>query len=392
MKNKTLLLFSAYYFIFFMTDAAMGYFNIYLKSIGYNTLQMGLLTAGASFVALIFQPCIGLMADRSRSKNAVLSVLLLLSAALSPMLLLSASFFYILLVYVVFQVVRHAQRPLSDTIALEYADAGHGSFGRIRMMGCLGYSAMAVLAGKAADMRISGIFWMFSAVCILCVAALLGLPRHKGHQSGRAGISPASLLKNRRLVIMTFYAVIFAVNRSFYHSYFSVYFTGEISGSPSMYGLMLSVGALFEIPFMFFADRIIKKTGIRKALLISGALDALRWLATFGITGAAAQMAIQMLFGVNNMAMAVAMTLTINAETAPELKATGQTTYHTLASLASMLFGSLLGGFLSNVLGIRPVFLIAALLSGTAVAVFIPLSRFAGEETGPAARSDFLAG
>lgn len=369
-------MFFIFYFVFYMTDASIGYFNIYLRSIHFSTFQMGLLTAGASLIAMLFQPYVGMLTDRSSSKNRVLLILLSISAMLAPLLLISKSFFYILVIYTAFQLSRNAQRPISDTITLEYIDQADADYGPIRVMGCLGYATMAAITGYIADWNIGATFFAFSSVALLSALVFLPVPRMSGHQSDRKSrVSPRLLLRDKTLILLVVFSVIFSMTKSFYHGYYAIYFTDEIGGSATNYGFLLSVGALFEIPFIFFSDRVVKRLGATRTLLLSGLLDTLRWALTFLCLSPGAQMAVQMVLGMNNMVMHVAMTITINSTVAPELKATGQTTFATVSSLCSMICGTLIGGALADLFGIRPLFAVMAAVDAAAVVLFAVLFR-----------------
>ena len=369
-RENGLLVFLVLYLVFYTTDAAGGYFMIYLNSIGFNTLQMGILTAVAALTAMLFQPFIGRMADRARTKNGVLIVTLLSAACIGMMLRLSKGFIYIMLVYTGYLILRNTQRPLVDTITLEYADAKGADFGPIRTMGCIGYALMAAYAGRVADVDPANTFVLFTAASLASVLVVLFLPKSYGMQRGKKRVSPMVIFNNRRLLAYTLLAMVLASTKSFYHNFFSVYFTRELGGSANLYGILLSVAAFMEIPVIFLIDRLNRRFGVRSVIIAAGLIAAAHLAITAMVVNPTAQIVIQSFFGLNNMTLSLSMTIFVNEAMSPELKATGQATYSMCTNVASLLIGNLLGGAASNLLGIRAVLVLCVMINVIAVGLF----------------------
>ena len=374
-KRNGLLFFLLLYLVFYTTDAASGYFMIFLRSIGFDTLQMGILTAGASLIALVFQPYVGRMADRARTKNAVLIVALLLAAAFSMMLRLSKAFAYIMMMYTGYLLCRNILHPLTDSIALEHVSEKHMDFGPIRTMGCIGYAMMAVIAGRVADHDPADTFFLYALAALATIAIVMFLPPTAGKQRGRAKLNPMLIFADRKILAYTIFAIVMCCCKSFYHNYFSVYYTGELGGSSKLYGALLSVSAFMEIPIIFSIDRLNRRLGTRRVLILAALVETLRLVATALVSNPNVQIIVQAIFGANNMTLSLSMIIFINAAMKPEAKTTGQATYTACTNVGSLLIGSFLGGAVSNLLGIRPVFLICAAINTCAILVFSVYSR-----------------
>jgi PPP family 3-phenylpropionic acid transporter len=369
------LLFLLLYFVFYMNDAAMGYFSLYLKGIGFNTLHMGALTASAALFAMLFAPSLGALADRSASKNRVMVITLAITAGIAPLLAISPRFLWLLPVFAVFTLFRNIQRPLCDSMALDYASESGTGYGPIRTMGCIGYSLMGVIAGRVADSRVESIFWLYSSAAVLTLLAVAFLPRYKGGGVGKRAVSVRTLLSYRPLVILTLVAMAFTTTKSFFANYFSVFFVESAGGTPGLSGWIISITALLEIPFTFFLDRIIRRLGIRRIIVLSGVVEGLRWLSVFLLPSAWMHVAVQILLGSINMIFPLTAVIYVNQTVSGEQKVTGLTTYATVTSVSSIVLGNLLGGAVASALGIRAGFLGAAVLNLEAVAAFLPASR-----------------
>lgn len=369
-KENGLIIFLLLYLIYYMTDAASGYFMIFLKSLGLNTLQMGILTAGAALTALIFQPFVGRMADRAKTKNTVLIIMLLCAAFMALMLRGARAFVYIMLVYTGYLILRNTLHPLIDSITLEHTSAKGVDFGPIRTMGCVGYAVMAAIAGRVAQRNPADPFVLYVFAALMTVIVALFLPRSYGMQHGKRRIHPLSTLSDRRLFAYILFAVALSCTKSFYSTYFSVYYTSDLGGSTDLYGLLLSIAAFMEIPVIFVIDRLNGRFGTRNLILIAGVLETLRWLVTAIVANPWVQVVIQAILGSNNMTLALSMTIYVDRAMAPETRTTGQATYTMCTSIGSLLVGNLIGGALSNALGIRQVFFLCVTVNVVALSLF----------------------
>ncbi len=364
----SLLLFN---FTFFMMDTTSSYFSIYLNEIGLSKSMIGLITGVAAAAAMFAQPFLGVMADSSRSKNRLLQLLILITAVLYPLILLNQSFLYILILYALYYICRRAEPSLNVSMSVEYSELTHHDYGPIRMMGALGYAMAMYLVGQISASGTTSTFYVFSTFCVLNMLLIFLLPPFKGHNSRQKGehLPVRIILKNRPILLLMVYMMLYTLVQGIYFSYYSLYFTETLHGSNELYGTMLAAGALFEIPFLFLADRLVRKVGTKRILLILGIIGAVRWLLTYLISSPAIQFAIQML-NCLNMLNSVAISLTLSRMVAPQFKTTIQTLLYTFESAVSILISSFLGGIFADLVGIRPMFLIAALIGLSSSIVF----------------------
>lgn len=372
--RRAYLAFMLFNFAFFMMDTTNSYFTIYLNEIGFSKSMIGVISGTAAAAALVAQPLLGILADSSRSKNRVLQALILVTACLYPLVLLNQSFAFILVVYTVYYCFRRTQPSLNTSMSVEFAENSRKDYGPIRTMGALGYSLAMFVVGKIAGIGENGTkltFYAYSAICLLNVLLIFLLPPIHGHNSKRGGqhLPVKVILKNRPILLLIVYMMFYALAQGLYFSYFSIYFTSELGGSNELYGTMLAAGAFCEIPFLFIADRLVRKTGTKRILLILGLLSGTRWLLTYLVPTPQGQFAVQMMNCIN-MLNSVTVSITLSHMVAPQFKTTVQTLLVTFESVVSIIISSFLGGFFADWVGIRPMFLIAAIVCYTATIVF----------------------
>lgn len=367
--------FMLFFMTFFMTDSVYDYFSIYLNTIGLTKTAIGAITGTASLMALLMSPVFGALADRTKSKNRLLQITILLSAILYPLILANKSVLFIMVVYTAYSVVRNPQHHIATSMALEYTEQSAKSFGSIRMMGSIGYMLMMLVVGWVAgepNGRVENTFWLFAAVALANVPLVFMLPRIQGHNRKDEGekVSLVALVKNKPVMLLILFHVLLNVSSDLCRNYFSIYFTDDMGGSNQQYAMMLAFSALVELPFLFLADRFIKKLGEKKMLFILGCATALRWFVAFFAAGTATLFAVQCGNFISALE-ALVFSMLLSKRALPQHKTSVQTLAGAIYSLIRIAFSSFLGGFLADAFGIRPLFLVSGVLVTVVTVVFV---------------------
>ena len=364
------LLFNA---AFFMMDTTNSYFQIYLNDIGFTKTMIGTITGTASLVALVFQPIFGVMTDSAKSKSRVLQGMVLMSALLYPLILLNQNFIYVLLIYTGYAIFRNFQHPLNTTLSVEYSEQSRRPYGPIRMMGAVGYALMMSLVGvvSATENGVEKTFLLYSAICLLNIGLIFLLPPMKGHNRKSEGkkISPTVLFKSKPILTLILFQILINVFSNLCRSYFGLYFTDDMGGSNALYGTMMAVAAAIEIPFLFMADRFLKKLGPKRMLFILGVVTAMRWLVCFFAKNTATLFAVYC-GNFISILETITFSLLLSRMVAPQLKTSVQTLSATIQNVASILISSYLGGMLADWIGIRPLFLVSGVMVAVVTVIF----------------------
>jgi len=353
-----------------MTNAVYGTFiPVYLDSIGYGQIAIGSLLAVGPFVSILAQPVWGTLGDRARSKNDILKILIFGSAVTVLMHRLSENYYYLLFIMAAFTFFQTSISPISDTITLESLDRSSWKFGPIRMAGTLGYALMAVIAGAYAKSSINGIFFLYFCIAIAAFLVTYRLPTVRGHQTKEQKVPARRLFKNKKLVVLMAFGMVLQITLGFYYSFYSLYLK-QMGANNSLLGWAMFLSAISEVPFLIFADRILKKLGTEYTLLGSALAMGLRWFILYKTTDPYFALMSQLLHGINFIVLQYSMATYINETVPKELKAIGQTINTLFGVGISRIIGSFFGGFLSERFGIQSVFLYGSLLAFSAVFVF----------------------
>lgn len=362
--------FLALYALTYMANAVYNTFiPVYLNHNGYSQAEVGTLLALGPFVAAFAIPLWGLAGDRAANKNPILKLLVLGSAAAIVLYPLINNYFYLFAVISIFTCFQSSINPISDAITLEYLEVKKRNFGLIRMAGTVGFALMSVIAGTIAKQNINYIFVLFFMIAAVTFFSVLQLPLVKGHQSKGIKVSPWLLMKNRELVILISLNFVIQATFGFYYSFFPIYFK-QSGGSSALLGWAMLVTSLSEIPFLLFADRIIKRFGIKLTLLASVLVISVRWGLLHYITDVNTILAIGVLHGFSFIVFAFCMATYINKNVPKELRASGQTMNALLCMGIARTIGSAAGGFLSDKAGIGQVFLYTSSIGFIVLIVF----------------------
>ena len=346
------------------------YYSNYLVGVGVDKGEIGSIMALSPIIALIVQPFWGAAGDRMKWKNVLLSIL---TAASSVVLFIggyvnSTLFAYaVVCAYAFFQT---SITPLLDAIALESLEKGKYSFGPVRMTGTIAYALTAPVIGwiMADNYHLAPFF--ASLFLGLGLIASFFLPKVRGHQHGAMQkVSVTKLFKNKPLMIMLAFTVVQMVGMSYYNTYFSLYFQ-DMGADSTLLGLSYFLSAAAEIPFLLIGDRIFRKLGVGRLLLISSAALGLRMLLIGVSDDLHFTLLTQLLHGGCYIVLSFAMAKFVNLTVPDELKASGQMLLSVVGYGLARAAGAWISGMLVGAVGMKIPFLLSAGLFALSLIVF----------------------
>lgn len=353
-----------------MTIAAYGTFlPVYFNNAGFSKAVIGILLALGPFVSIIAQPIWGTLCDRTENKNWILKILLLgsvLSVVLYPW---SNNLYYILFVITIYTFFQSPVNPISDAITLEHLASTGWKFGPIRLAGTIGFAFMSIIAGYFAKQNIKNIFFICFIMSITGFFILFRVPKIDGYKSNGKKLSIWRLFKNYELVIFIAFNFVIQATFGFYNSFFPIHFS-QLGADNSFLGLAMFITSGSEIPFLLFADKILKKLGIRFTLIVSACIIASRWMLLYFITDINILLIVNGSHGLTYIVFSFCMVTYISKNVPDELRASGQILNSLLCTGLARMLGSIFGGFLSNIIGIKQVFLYMSFISIVAIIVF----------------------
>jgi PPP family 3-phenylpropionic acid transporter len=359
------------YVIFYAGQAMYNtYLNLFLNDSGFNMSAIGLVQSAATLALVLVQPLWGVLSDKSKSKNRIISLLALVTALVCLSFYAFRAALWLAFCVMLFTVFFNPIITLQDNYTLEYLEGRKWDFGHIRLGGTLGYAICAMLVGFVIGTNYGQIFWMMSIFFLAVCACYMTLPQVEGHRQKHEKVKYSILLKDRPLRWMLVFNVIYYLGTAFYFQFYPLYFRNELGASTRLVGMLTFFSAMSEVPFFWFAHKLEKKFGVKRIMLFAGAATALRWFLLFFISEPVAVLFINMLSGCGYVGFSYCLIKYINDTVPKSMRATAQSLNAILGTIFSKILFAPLGGVLSDLLGIRVMLLTAGIVMLCGVTLF----------------------
>ena len=359
------------YVLFYAGQAMYNvYLNLFLNQNGFSNTQLGLLSSVSTVVLVLVQPLWGVLSDKSKSKNQIVGMLLLISAIVGLAFYASKTALWLSLCVLLFNVFFNPAVTLQDNYTLEMLEGGRWDFGQLRLGGTLGYAACAALIGFVVETNYGQIFWMMGIFFIITGVLYFTLPRVSGHREKKQKVKYSLLLKDRRLVCMFVFNIVYTLGTAFFYQFYSIHYSNELGASSVMVGLLSTFGALSEIPFFWFAGRLQKRFGTKALMLFAGASAAARWLLLSMLTNTSVILVVNMLSGCGFVGFSYSLIRYINDNVPKSMRATAQSLNGILGTFFSRIIFTPISGILADHFSISTVLLGNGLLMVAAVLLF----------------------
>jgi len=367
-SKKSVGLIKLLYFLLYASAASwMTYFYVFLEGErALNGTQIGILAAMQQINNIIFLPLWGMISDRY-GKRRIYLLLLFFTTFLLLGFLYHGGFVFYLCFIVLFSAINNPIGALIDSFAIDKAKETHveSSYGKMRLWASLGWSISAFATGyliKYSNINI--IFPLASAFLLITwIVSYFYLNKKRVTQSTvNPSISAIKelLTTNKNLLLffifLFFYYVLNAPTLMFINLYYK-----EIGASNSQIGIAFAVQSIFEIPFLFFGASLIKKFGIKRIIIFTLLVAALRMM-LYGFTSNPwIAIAVGCSHGITLGLFLVAAIEYTHRIVPQSQNSTGQTLFYTFLGLGTSI-GNFLNGLMKDYLSLKHAMKIDAVL------------------------------
>ncbi len=373
-----LSLFSANFFIYGLNALYYNLMQKYLETVidGDNkTVIIGILLSIGPLVS-IFAPILwGYVADRSKSKNAVLSVTVAFSALFFFLLMFNNSPVYLAIMLGILMFFMSAYPGIIDIITIEYTDSNNMNYGPIRVTGAVAFGgATFVLASLTAN-GYGPMFYGYLIMAALAIVSIMTAPRVEGHGSGKGEnakkTSLVVLFKDGKLMLLFLFVGVVQFAWAYYTNFFPAHLSNDLGQPDSVWGVNALLTVLGEVPFFLAFSMLFKKFGIRKLMLVSFLLSTLRYLALAFITNIPALLAVGFATGFAVTVFTYCTSVYINNYIAPENKASANSLMYALGNGIPRVLAAAVGGYMTQYLGYVASMVVCTVLCAASVILFL---------------------
>lgn len=267
-----------YFFYYAFVGMFSPYWSLYLKSIHFDVIEIGILMSIQPVMRMIAPSIWGWLADRSGKRLLVVQVAAALSALFYLGVFVTTSFWGSFLVLALMSFFWSASMPLVEATTLSYLGKNTERYGRIRSWGSIGFILTVVGLGFAFDyIAIAWLLWA-GLVCELGILAFARqlpgtevLAHHTDHQPIR------QIVLQPRVLALFGACFLMSVAHGPYYTFYSIYLV-EHGYSKSAVGGLWALGVICEIGVFFLMPALARRFGFTRILLVSFGAAVLRFL------------------------------------------------------------------------------------------------------------------
>ncbi len=351
-----------------------GYASKYFESKGLTTMQMSIILAFTPLIAIVMQPVWGAVGDRAKRRNTVLLMLTAVSSILVLLYRISDAFWYLLPMSMLFSALYTSIQPMGDSIILEDLTPKRLAFGPLRLYGTYAFAVTNPIWGLIlSPERMNWIVYLTSFMLMITVAAVFVLPPTEGHQSKGKKMNILAVLKVPHMAGLLLMLMLLQLTYGYFYSFYSIFYTSLPGSNGIMLGICYFLSAVSETPFLLNEDKLFKKLGAGKLMVISAVVLTLRWTILGFTNNPYVAMASQVLHGWGFIVMTVSTSKFVAKVIPDELKASGQMALSVVGFGIARAFGILGGGAVASVTGsVQNGFRLTACVALITLLVFAP--------------------
>ena len=362
-----------YYFYYAFVGLFTPYWGLYLTSLEFTPIQIGMLLAFFQLGRVISPNLWGWLADHSAKRSYWIKVTALAGALFFIYSFCAESFLQILFVMMAMSIFTSSTIPLMESLTLSHLSTNKGdfSYSKIRVWGSIGFICAAVIMGYCIDFL--GIGTLIIALLLIqffIYFQSLRIPEHNAVSLTTIRRPIFDVIRNPEVIAIIIGCTLMVSSHGLLYNFYSIYLK-TFDYSSMVIGALWAVGVVCEIIIFLLMPKILKFLDLKQVILVSLILAVLRffliglyadtlWILIFAQTLHAAT------FGSFHVASVQIIEYFFNKEH----HARGQSLYNSITYGVGGVVGGILGGVLIEYLGYSATFTLSALLPLAGIAIF----------------------
>jgi len=359
---------SGFYLFYF---AALGsfwpYWGLYLKSLDFNEAEIGELVAIIMATKIVAPNLWGWIADHTGRRMVVVRIGSLLAAIAFAGIYLDTGYWWLALVMLVYSFFWNASLPQFEATTMSHLGDDSHRYSMIRLWGSVGFIVAVVVLGPVLGRYGEGIIVpVFLLLLIGIWLSSLLVPEPTSQHPHPEHVSIVHVLRRPEVIALFVVCFLLQASHGPYYTFYSIYL--EESGySYSAIGQLWGLGVAAEIVIFLFMHRMLPRFGVRRLMLLSLALTAVRWVLIGGYVDNAMLLIFSQILHAASFGIfhAVAITMVHRYFTGRH-QGRGQALYSSLSFGAGGALGSYVSGYLWQDVGPEMTFVLAGLISAIA--------------------------
>lgn len=362
---------SFYLFYFALLGSTAPFLALYFHHLGFSSARIGELVAIPMLMRCIAPNLWGWLGDRSGQRLLIVRLGALSTLASFSLIFFDKSYAWLALVMALHAFFWHAVLPQFEVITLAHLHGQTARYSQIRLWGSIGFILTVVGLGRLFD-ALSLDVYPLALVIIMAGIVVASLWVPNAQPPGQQERSPGGFLKQLASPgVVAFYVCVALMQLSHgpYYTFLTLHLE-QLGYSRGVIGMLWALGVVAEVLMFLAMSRILARVSLRRVLMASFALAALRWL----LLGNFAEhllvlLLAQVLHAATFGSFHAASIAFVQRSFAARQQGQGQALYAALAGTGGAL-GALYSGYSWNLLGAATTFSIAS-VAALAAAVII---------------------
>ena len=350
-----------YFFHFAVLGAFVPYWSLYLQSLSFSALQIGILMS-LLLVTRIFAPTAwGWLADHTGRRVMVVQFAALGGFVCFIGFFFGQSFTWIFLAMLLMSFCWSAALPLIEAVTLSHLGDKTDRYGHIRSWGSVGFILAVVGMGYLLD--VVEIIWLLWVVLALKLGILVfsrSIPETEVIGGSVDQDSMRQVCQRPEVLAFLLSSLLMVFAHGVYYTFYSIYLV-EQGYDKGFVGWLWAIGVICEIGVFFLMPWLMQRFSLKLILVFSFACAILRFLLIgWGVEWVALILFAQVLHAVTYGAHHVAAMMVVHHFFKGKHQAKGQTVYTSVAYGMGGTLGAVLSGYTWEGLGAEITFTISA--------------------------------
>lgn len=344
-KEKTAFKLGLYYMAIFIGMASINpYLILFYQQKGLTYTQIGMTSAIFAIVGVIAQPIWGFLTDKYLNKRSILMGMGVVCSVIIYIFLVVQNVYTITLAVVILAVFQSSIYPIADAYSYEIIERYPKiQYGRIRLMGNIGYALGALLLGQIIQhFGLTYSYFIYSFVMILASVVIAKLKFQYPHSRVKINIKDGlKLFQDKRYSIFLLSSILCYIAIGGNVSYLAVLIQ-ETGGSTANLGFVWFLIALSALPVLYYGKMLLTRYDKLNIYLIGILFYALRFFLDSTTDDNGLIIIIQLLESVSYPLFLMGALEYLNKITPDSVKTTSMTFFTAACGI---------GGFIGNITG-----------------------------------------
>lgn len=362
-RSSLKFIISSQYFIYFgVLGIFLPYFNLYCYHLGFNGLQIGVLSALRSVALVLFPLIWGSLADRFDLRKPIYVLCTFVSAFIWIFYLFFVDFWPMLIITAIYGIFYAPIISFLEAVTMDVLGTEKKSYGRIRAWGSISFIAMVLVLGRIIDLySVEIILILILAGSLILAAVSIRIPAVKIRPKDLMAQGAQPLL-TKQTVVFLFCAFLMLVGHGAYYGFFSIHLE-NLGYDSTFIGIAWAVASTAEILVMLKSDKIFSRFTLENVLFLSFLVAAARWFILYFAGSAAVILLSQILHAVTYGTFHMASILYIDRLAPAQAKTLGQAVNNALSYGLGLMVGFFVNGYLYEITGSYALFLMSSFIA-----------------------------